>query len=464
MKFTGELPNNWTPRWYQVPVLKYLLTPGTHKHAELIWHRRTGKDDVCLQFTNLAIHLAAKAAPYWHMLPEATQARKAIWDAVDPHTGVRRIDWAFPRELRATTRDKEMMIIFKTGATWQVVGSDNYNSLVGSTLGGVVFSEWPIANPAARGFIRPILRETGGFQLYVGTPRGRNHAHTSFEAARADPNSFSELLTVDDTKMFTKAELEDELKEYVSIYGEDVGQAFFEQEYYCSFDVARVGAVYGAEIRKIKTSGRLMYFPIDPNLPVHIACDLGYRDASAFWYFQVSREGPRLIDHAEGRLLAIEDYNTLLRNRNYNLSGTIFCPHDAKARSLQTGRSIEEQLRSLGWNPRIVPMLSKMDGISAVRKTLQTVLVHPHAAAGLELLADYRFEWDEKLRVFKPEPVHDYASHTADALRYMALAWRMLKDEPIEASAPMKGGFQMTINDLMKRHARERKNGGKRHR
>ena len=63
------------------------------------------------------------------MLPEYGQARKAIWDAVNPHTGKRRIDEAFPPEIRKATRNQEMQIVFKNGSSWQVVGSDRYDAL-----------------------------------------------------------------------------------------------------------------------------------------------------------------------------------------------------------------------------------------------------------------------------------------------------------------------------------------------
>jgi len=122
-----RLPNGWSPRDYQLPAWNYLERGG--KHAELVWHRRSGKDEVCLHRT--AVASFERVAGYWHMLPEYAQARKAIWDAINPHSGKRRIDEAFPPELRSFTRNQEMQIGLKNGSTWQVVGSDRYDSLVG---------------------------------------------------------------------------------------------------------------------------------------------------------------------------------------------------------------------------------------------------------------------------------------------------------------------------------------------
>ena len=157
-----RIPNNWNPRPYQLPVLRYFANGG--KRAVLQWSRRLGKDDVSMHHTAMA--MLGKIGTYWHMLPEYTQARKAIWDAVDGHTGKRRIDWVFPKELRQSTNEVEMKITLKNGSVWQVVGSDRYDSLVGSGVVGVVFSEFSLCKPEAWGYISPMLEENGGWALF----------------------------------------------------------------------------------------------------------------------------------------------------------------------------------------------------------------------------------------------------------------------------------------------------------
>src|SRR3954468_23201334 len=132
-----QLPNGWRPRGYQLKAWSYLERGG--KDCELVCHRRSGKDEVGLHRT--AVAAFERVAGYWYMLPEYKQARKAIWDAINPHTGLRRIDEAFPHELRSVVRHDEMYIRFKNGSSWQVVGSDNPNSLVGAPPAGIVYSE-----------------------------------------------------------------------------------------------------------------------------------------------------------------------------------------------------------------------------------------------------------------------------------------------------------------------------------
>jgi phage terminase large subunit len=238
-----EIPNNWEPRDYQLPLWSAL--EGGCKRALYTWHRRAGKDDVGLQFT--ATEVIEKPGVYWYMLPEAAQARKAIWKAIDPHTGQRRIDWAFPPEIRESANDTEMFINIRGingPATWQVVGSDNYNSLVGSPPRGVVFSEWALANPAAWAYIRPILKENGGWALFNFTPRGRNHAVQMFENHKDDPDWFVQKLTAKQTGALTDEELAKELLDYQADFGDEDGEAKFRQEYLCDFDAPLVGAYY----------------------------------------------------------------------------------------------------------------------------------------------------------------------------------------------------------------------------
>jgi phage terminase large subunit len=178
--------SGWAPREYQLPFWSYLEAGGTR--AMEIAHRRWGKDEIALHWSAIAAH--QRQANYWHMLPEYAQGRKAIWEATNPHTGRRRIDEAFPKELRAATNAGDMFIRFKNGSSWQVIGSDNYHSLVGTAPAGVVFSEWSRANPAAWAYINPILNENGGWAAFITTPIGNNHAKKMLDGrARIAPGS-----------------------------------------------------------------------------------------------------------------------------------------------------------------------------------------------------------------------------------------------------------------------------------
>lgn len=410
------------------------------------WHRRAGKDEVALHWTACAVH--QRVGTYWHMLPEASQARKAIWEAVNPHTGIRRVDEAFPKELRATTREQEMFIRFKCGSTWQVVGSDNFNSLVGSPPIGIVLSEWALAKPAAWAYLRPILAENGGWALFISTPRGRNHMQKMEEAALQDPKWFVQSLPATETDVFTPETLTSELKSYIGEYGADDGESLFRQEFLVSYDAAIIGSYYTKQIEDAERSGRVRTVDIDPALPVHSAWDLGISDSTAIWCFQVAGREIRVVDYHEAHGKALDYYADWLSERGYK--GTDYVPHDAKVRELGTGRTRVETLVSLGRKPRVVPDHKLMDGINAARQTLDRCWFDSERCAdGIEALRNYRREWDQDKKVFKDAPRHDWASHPADAFRYMAMGYRELSDEGPKPPTSPKLIQHATYADMM---------------
>lgn len=417
-----RLPNNWSPREYQRPLWEALK--AGKKRAIGVWHRRAGKDDVCLHWAARSAH--TRVGNYWHMLPEASQARKAIWEAVNPHTGKRRIDEAFPRELRETTREQEMMIRFKIGSTWQVIGSDNYDSLVGSPPVGVVFSEWALADPQAWAYIRPILAENGGWALFIYTPRGRNHGATFFEGAKDDPNWFVQRLSAYETSVFTTEQLDQERKEYHREYGRDDGDSRFRQEYLCDFDAAVVGSYYGSLMNDAEEEGRICSVPHDSAVRVETWWDLGVSDSTAIWFVQRLPGGEmHAIDFYETNAQPVAHYAQVLdekaRKNGYLYSDHVL-PHDAGGKSKQTNQTYQEALKKLGHEGKVQQVHSVQEGIEQVRQILPKVWFDADKCErGIDALRNYRREWDEKRKVFKNSPLHDWASHPADAFRYGAM-------------------------------------------
>lgn len=443
---TVQIPNNWEPRGYQLP-LWTALERGT-KRAAAVWHRRGGKDEVALHWA--ATSMVQKPATYWHMLPQANQARKAIWEAVNPHSGKRRIDEAFPKELRAATREQEMLIKLKNGATWQVVGSDNFDSLVGSPPYGVVFSEWSLANPSAWAFLRPILAENGGWALFIYTPRGKNHGKTTIDLAMQDKGWFGEILPASRTKAIASEILEQEYKEYIADYGPDFGKALYEQEYECSFEAAIVGSYYGALIKEAEDDNRITKVKHDRSLPVYTCWDLGRTDDTVIWFFQVHRGELSFIDYHESNGQDVPFYAQLLHTKtaeNGYVYERHYLPHDAKPRTLASNRSVAEQLNALNIKPlTIVPQLSVQDGIQAVRQMLPRSYFDAEATAdGLEALRQYQREWDDERKMFKDKALHNWASHAADAMRTGAVGYA--EDNPGLVKKPIDA--PMTFNDLV---------------
>lgn len=423
-----RLPNNWVPLPHQLAVWQALQS-GI-KRAVCVWHRRAGKDDTALHWTACAA--MRRVGTYWHMLPQANQARKAIWDAINPRTGRRRIDDAFPEAIRTATREQDMLIRFVNGSTWQVLGSDSYNALVGSPPVGVVFSEYALADPNAWAFLRPILAENGGWAMFISTPRGRNHLQRMYDFARKDPHWFGELLTVSQTGVISDAIIRQERLELTAERGEEEAENIINQEYFCNFDAAIAGSYYGKTIASLEKLGRVTDVPYDPRFPCVTAWDLGVGDSTAIWFVQQTNTGAvRVIDFYENSGVGADHYARVIKEKPYLYEGH-YLPHDADDREWgNNATSRVAMLKSLGVKPcRVLPRTSIDDGINAARALLPRCWFDQKATErGLDCLRQYQKVWDEKLKTFKNAPLHDFSSHAADAFRYLAQGLRAPRDD-----------------------------------
>ena len=421
-----ELPaGGWNARPHQRSLWGYLEAGG--KRAIAVWHRRAGKDEVCLHRAAVAAH--ERVGNYWHCLPEYGMGRKAIWTAVNAHTGKRRIDEAFPHQLRESVNDNEMFIRLKCGSTWQVIGSDRYDATVGGGVAGITYSEWALSNPSAWAYHRPMLEENGGWAAFITTPRGRNHAKAMFDHASTSPDWFAELLTVNDTGALTELQQAEAMREYQALYGEDVGRAQFEQEYLCSFNAAILGAFYALEMARVRAEGRVdEQLTVPVGIPVHRAWDLGVGDDTSIWWFAIVGSQVFVVDHYASSGVGLEHYAEVIEKRKHLhgwRDGNDYVPHDAKIKEWGSGRTRVETMSGMGLHPLLVPHASIDDGVNAVRRTLPLCVFHPRTdATGLAALEQYRREWDDDKKAFRASAVHDWTSHPADAFRYLSLAWR----------------------------------------
>ena len=468
------LPNGWKPRPYQDRLWRYLNDGG--RHALVLAHRRWGKDDVALHHTACAAH--ERVGNYAHMLPLYSQSRKAIWTAVNPHSGKKRIDEAFPEEIRSKTLDDEMFIGFKNGSTWQVVGSDNYNAIVGSSYAGLVYSEYALSNPSAQGYFTPMLMENSGWELLITTPRGKNHAHGMYrhglKQMQAGRDWYVEISPASKTGALSAEYLEAELDRLKELHGEQYGAALYAQEYECSFDAAIPGSIFGDSFTRMEAVGRLGVVPVEAGIPVHTGWDLGRTDDTAIWWFQVFGGEVRVLDFHASNGKDVPFYAELLEKKRVErgwVYGTHYLPHDARPRTLASSRSIYQQFGEE--NGRfggrlgafhIAPRLDKQEQIQAGRATLAVAWMDvERCSVGIEALRHYHREWDDEKKLFKDSPEHDFSSHPADAWLTLSVAWK----RGLVPKAERGGGVSVgngasiaagvTFGELKKRHLRARK-------
>jgi len=217
------IPFKFRPREYQLPLLK-ALDKGI-KRAIIVWNRRSGKDKVC--FNYMVKKACERVGTYFYFLPEYTQARKVIWDNID-NDGFKMLDH-IPPELIKKTNDTTLKVELVNGSIIQLLGADTFSkSGVGTNPIGVVMSEYSVNDPEVWNFIRPILAVNGGWIIFNFTPRGQNHAFKLLEIAKDNPEWFTEVLTVNETKVLSPEDIERERREGMS-------EAMIDQEYFCKF-------------------------------------------------------------------------------------------------------------------------------------------------------------------------------------------------------------------------------------
>jgi hypothetical protein len=420
-------------REYQEP-LYWALRNGT-KRAVAVWHRRAGKDTTALLWTREAA--VKRPGLYWHMLPTLRQGRQVIWDGVATagDTGVARrlLDvwqgWRNPAaadSLVRHIRHDEMKVELINGSIWQVVGSDNYDSLLGANPVGVVFSEWPLTAPASWDFVRPILAENDGWALFIFTPRGRNHGWTVYDAASRDPAWFCEKLTVAETGAISLEAIEADRRS-------GMAEEIIQQEYFVSFDAPLFGSYYGDQMAAADKDGRLTKVAHDPAISVDTWWDLGRADKTAIWFVQHAFNEVRLIDYHESNGKTLQFYASLLQSlasdRGY-LYGRHLWPHDGGHRTLASGgKALSELFGDLNVMVEVQPRQDVEAGIQQVRALLPRCWFDAERCRlGIEALRSYRKEEDEAKstvgrRMFRATPLHDWSSHGADGFRTGASAW-----------------------------------------
>lgn len=450
-----ELPHRgWKPRGYQLEAWRALRDP-TYKEFLLAWHRRAGKDELALHDT--AIRLVQRTGNYWHMLPEYAQARKAIWETVNSQ-GLKRWEQAFPKELISHVDNQTMKLTFHNGSTWQVLGSDNYNSLVGSAPVHIVMSEAALADPNAFVFFSPILAENNGTSLHISSVRGRNHFYEQFKLAEKDPHSFAQHLSAEHTGVFTPEALARERHRLIALHGEAVGDSFFRQEYLSDWDASNVGAVWGKELRLLRAEGRALPLRHDTRYPVMTFWDIGVADETVILFMQEVGNTIRIIDWYAGTDIGLDAYAEVIHSKPYLYLGH-FAPHDIANREWTTGLSRMEEALKMGIRFERVDKTRKDEQIAAASHLLKRTEINVIDKEGKEIgddcefildaLGEYKFKYDKERRVMHKTPEHNWASHYADAYMTAAVALQQRRGSPIRRAAAGRTVSTMRLADII---------------
>lgn len=386
----------------------------------VVAHRRAGKTVGCVQkAVKGALECRLREPRFAYVAPLYRQAKDVAWSYLKRLT----------EPIGGEPNESELRVDLPGGARVRLYGADNPDSLRGIYLDGVVLDEYADMRPSVWGeIIRPMLSDRKGWAVFIGTPKGRNEFYDIWERASNDPSWYALMLRASDSGLLDRAELEDAQR--------TMTPEQYAQEYECSFEAAILGAYFGKEMAEAERQGRIKDVPYEPELPVYTAWDLGIGDSTAIWSFQVAGDEIRVIDHYEAHGHGLSHYAAELESKPYKIAKD-YVPHDARVRELGTGRTRVETLINLGRKPSLVPAHKVDDGINAARMTIgRCYFDKTRCADGIEALRQYKTDYDEKLRTFKDKPRHDWTSHSADAFRYLAMAYRELTPAPPEKERP----------------------------
>lgn len=408
----------------QMDVRKLTYAPRTHflplhqrdqRWACIVAHRRAGKTVACVaELLIRALYTKKKYARYAYIAPFYSQAKQAAWTYLK--------EYARPFiQQESDIRESDLSVKLINGAVIRLFGADNPDALRGTYFDGVILDEYGDCRPSLWGaVILPTLADRKGWAVFIGTPKGKNHFYEINKRAQQEPTWYELTLRGSQSGLLPQSEL-DEMRAQMT-------DAEYMQEIECDFTAAVLGTYYAQQINNSERDGLIQQLQPehDPEFPVSVSADLGYRDSTALWFWQHRPDGIAIIDYEEHAGQPLEFYFRLLKDKPYEYD-KIWLPHDARAKTLQTGRSTIEQFLDpphpyTRFPVDIAPNLKVQQGIDAVRLILPYCYFNQTACSdGIEALRAYKRQFDEIRKVFSNNPLHDWSSNGADSFRYLAL-------------------------------------------
>ena len=402
-----------------------------HRFGVLVCHRRFGKTVLGVNELQRGACTCPKPRPrFGYIAPTYRQGKAIAFDYMQ--------HYALPIPGVAVNQS-ELRVDYPNGGQSRIYGADNPDSLRGLYFDGAVLDEYGL-HPAKTfsEVISATLVDRGGWALFQGTPNGKNQFYDIAQHAKTtkDPDWFYAEYKASQTGLLDTAYL----RQAKAVMTDDE----YAQEFECSFEAAVKGSIYAKELEAARVGKRVTSVPYDPSLPVDTDWDLGIGDAMAIWFSQSLRGGEvHLIDYHEASGEGFPYYAKMLTEKRYAY-GKHWAPHDISVRELSTGRSRLDVAKSLGLKFEITPRINRgageevEEGIHAVRMLFPRCWFDAERCAlGIDALMHYRRDYNQRLNEFKATPVHDWASHGADAFRGLAVRHQIPKEERERRRAQM---------------------------
>lgn len=422
----SSISTGYSPRKYQELIQTFFRRFN-------VWclHRRFGKSVMGINvMVTKGVDNIKKNPRYAFIAPTYKQAKLIAWDYLKeftksipgavPNEADLRVD--IPREDRGDT------------VRFTLLGAENPSSILGIYLDGVIFDEYGSMTPEIWSkVVRPLLADRLGWAIFMGTPRGANQFKAIYDHGKSiyNPDTkkgsngdwISIMFKASETNVIPQSELDDAR----STMSEDQ----YEQEFECRWESNIEASYFGKEMTKAKREGRIRSVPYEKAKPVITYWDLGISDSTAIWFFQEVAGQYRFIDYHEDSNKDVSEYIKVLQDKGYWYTYHKL-PHDAGARN-PDGKTTEELLRAAlnkftqakGQKLIVLNKFSVEDTINAAKMALNKCHFDAEKCKrGIETLENFQRKWDEKNQFWSSVPLHNWASHGADAFRMFAMDYR----------------------------------------
>jgi len=403
----------WALRPYQEKALA-AFEAGKRRQG-LFWHRRAGKDVFCLSMARN--EMQKRIGGYVHFFPKHVQAKRAIWRGIDPKKGARFIDIAFS-DIEVDRNNTDMILDMHNGSTWQLLGSDNYDRIVGGNIVGAFFSEWALCDPRAWDFIRPMIRENNGFVFFITTFRGRNHAWQMAKNLAKNEDWYIDIMTVDDSRTIEGDYVlspEDIQKER----DDGMSESLIQQEYYCDPEATSDGAIYGKQIDSLRNDPVRLLADWNPTNSVYCVWNF---DLPVFASYIIIQPGDRpiILDAGQKEFTTLGEVIAHVSNARWPIQKHFIMAHQ---------REMAAPMYDLNTRPDVLPARNELTATTNMASFLERArLDGERCDVLLDALSGYvrreRFDPQAAVLEFGPDPVMSWHWRLAYPLEcYASIAY-----------------------------------------
>jgi hypothetical protein len=398
----------YKPRKHFLP-----LHNSARRFQLVVAHRRAGK--TVAEYNHLlkaALGNKRQHPPprYAYVGPSFEQTKDLVWGYAKYYAGnIQGVDYS----------EGELTTKLPTGATIKLYGgAAAYERMRGLYFDGIILDEFPLlASNVFSSVVRPCLADYRGFGIISGTSNGDDHFHALFKRYDGNPGWEQHIIPVTDTDVLSPEEIAE--------MTQDMSPEEYAREMLCSFEAPIEGSYYADVLNMLSEKQRITGVPYDSTAQVVTAWDLGIHDETCVWFFQICGREVHWINYISGSGKGLDHYARILKDLARSQGYQYRChllPHDVEARELGTGQSRRQVLNSLlDPDPIItVPLSNPDDGINAARGIMSTSWFDKKGTEkGLSCLRSYK-------RSKLGHPVHDWASHGADAFRTGATGFHLV--------------------------------------